>query len=163
MRSSFVKTVIASCALLGAMVVPAAAQDQPSSSVGVNLTFLRDSEVTGTGLQLDAAKGLSRNVAVVGEFGLNKFDGFTLTSYQAGLRFLPAVEAGVKPFVQALLGLEHCCDANAFAFQLGGGLEFPLNASANLRVQYDYRRTRYEGEGFNANRFGVGVVLPLGR
>lgn len=158
MRNSFVKMAIASCALVGAMAVPAAAQD----SVGANLTFLRDSELTGTGIQLDVAKALAPAVAVVGEFGLNRFDGFTLTSYQGGVRFLPAVQSSVRPFVQALVGLEHCCESNAFAFQLGGGLEFPINERVNLRAQYDFRRTNYDGEGYNANRFGVGVVLPLG-
>ncbi len=158
MRNSFIKMAIASCALVGVMAVPAAAQD----SVGANLTFLRDSEVTGTGFQLDAAKALAPAVAVVGEFGLNSFDGFTITSYQAGVRFLPAVQSSVKPFVQALLGLERCCDSSAFAFQLGGGVEFALNERVNLRAQYDFRRTSYDGEGYNANRFGVGVVLPLG-
>ncbi len=158
MRNSFVKMAIASFALVGALAAPAAAQD----SVGVNLTFLRDSDVTGTGFQLDAAKGLTPNVAVVGELGLNRFDGFTLTSYQAGLRFLPSVQSSVRPFVQALLGLEHCCSSNAFAYQLGGGVEFPINERVNVRAQYDFRRTRYDGEGYNANRFGVGIVLPLG-
>lgn len=158
MRNSFVKMAIASCALVGAMAVPAAAQD----SVGANLTFLRGEGQTGTGIQLDVAKALAPAVAVVGEFGLNSFDGYTLTSYQAGVRFLPAVQSTVKPFVQALLGLEHCCESNAFSLQIGGGLEFPLNERVNLRAQYDFRRASYDGEIYNANRFGVGVVLPFG-
>lgn len=161
MRNSFIKMAIASCALVGAMAVPAAAQD----SVGANLTFLRGDGVTGTGFQIDAAKALAPAVAVVGEFGLNSFDGFTLTSYQGGVRFLPAVQSAIRPFVQGLLGVERCgdcVDSSFFAYQLGGGVEFPLNERVNLRAQYDFRRTSADGSSYNANRFGVGVVLPLG-
>ncbi|MCC7044888.1 MAG: hypothetical protein IT183_13575 [Acidobacteria bacterium] len=161
MRISFVKMMIAALALVGAMAAPAAAQGN-GTTVGANLTFLRDSEQTGAGFLVDAAKALNPTVAVVGEFGLNSFDGFTLTSYQGGVRFLPAVQASVQPFLQALVGLEHCCEQNAFAFQIGGGVEIPFNETLKFRVQYDFRRTSYDGEGYNANRFGVGVVLPLG-
>jgi hypothetical protein len=160
-RISFVKMTIAVCALVGAMAAPAAAQGN-DTTVGANLTFLWDSDETGAGIQVDAARKFNPNMAVVGEFGLNRFDGFTLTSYQGGVRFLPTVQASVQPFVQALVGLEHCCEQNAFSFQLGGGVEIPFNDRFNFRVQYDFRRTSYDGEGYNANRLGVGVVLPLG-
>lgn len=151
-------------AAAGALVVtiaaPAAAQTD--TNVGVNLSFLRDSEQTGTGFSIDAAKRVAPNVAIVGDFGLNRFDGWTLTSYLGGIRYVPAVEASVSPFVQALVGLEHCCEANAFAFQFGGGVDIPVSDRLSVRGQYDFRRTRYDGEGYNGHRFGVGVVLPLG-
>jgi opacity protein-like surface antigen len=152
---------LASFALVGALAVPAAAQD----SVGANLTFLRGDGATGTGFQIDAAKGLTSNVAVVGEIGLNRFDGFNLTSFQGGVRFLPAVQSAVRPFLQALAGVEHCgddCfDSNFFSFQIGGGVEFPLSDRLNLRAQYDFRRTSADDSSYNANRFGIGVVLPF--
>jgi opacity protein-like surface antigen len=151
---------VAACALVAVTVVPAAAQ---STSVGANLTFLREEgDDTGAGVAIDVAKGLTPSIAVAGEFGYNSFDGYSITSYLGGLRFTPAIEAPVQPFVQALFGLEHCCDQNAFAFQLGGGVEIPVSESLKVRGQYDYRHTRYDGEGFNGHRFGVGVVLPLG-
>lgn len=160
MRSSFVKMAVAACVLVAVTVVPAAAQ---GTSVGANLTFLREEgDDTGVGFQLDAAKDLNPTVSVVGEFGLNSFDDYTITSYLGGVRFTPVVASSVQPFVQALLGLEHCCDSNAFAFQIGGGIEVPVNDSLKVRGQYDYRRSSYDGEGYNGHRFGVGVVLPLG-
>lgn len=162
MRISFVKMMIAAFALVGAMAAPAAAQGN-GTTVGANLTFLRDSEETGAGFLVDAAKALNPTVAVVGEFGLNSFDGFTLTSYQGGVRFLPAVQASVQPFLQALVGLEHCCEQNAFAFQIGGGVQVPINAKLNFRAQYDFRRASYDGTGFNENRFGFGVSFPVGQ
>lgn len=159
MRSSIVTMAIATCALVAVTVAPAAAQ---GTDVGANVTFLREEGDTGVGFLVDAAKDLNPTTAVVGEFGLNSFDGYTITSYLGGLRFTPAVASSVQPFVQALIGLEHCCDSNAFAFQLGGGVEIPVNDSLKVRGQYDYRHTRYDGEGFNGHRFGVGLVLPLG-
>lgn len=168
MRMSFVKAALVAGVLTAAMVAPAAAQSE--TSVGANLTFLReegDPGETGAGFSVELARGIAPNVAVLGEFGLNSFDGATITSYLAGVRYLPAVEAAFRPFVQALIGAERFSpegfdSESAFAFQLGGGVEVPLNDRVNFRAQYDYRRTSYDGEGFNGHRFGVGVVLPLG-
>lgn len=164
MRNSYLKTMVAGLVLVGAMAAPAAAQSS-GTSVGANLTFLRDLEETGVGVAIDVAKALSQPaVAVVGEFGLNKFDGYTSTSYLGGVRLYPTMAgSSLKPFVQALVGLEHCCEQNAFAFQVGGGVEVPIGGSANFRAQYDFRRATYDGEGFNENRFGVGVVMPIGQ
>lgn len=153
---------VAACALVAVTVVPAAAQ---STSVGANLTFLRedgDPSETGVGVSIDAAKGLTPTVAVAGEFGYNSFDGYSITSYLGGIRYTPALGSSVQPFLQALLGLEHCCEENAFAYQLGGGVEIPVSQALKIRGQYDYRRTSYDGEGYNGHRFGIGVVLPLG-
>ena len=58
--------------------------------------------------------------------------------------------------------MRRCCEQNALAFQVGGGIEYPITERVNFRAQYDFRRTNYDGEGFNAHRFGVGIVLPLG-
>lgn len=160
MQMSFIKMAMAAGALMVAVAAPVSAQSD--TNVGVNLSFLRDSEQTGTGFSIDVAKGVASNVAVVGDFGLNRFDGWTLTSYLGGVRFTPAVQAAVSPFVQALVGLEHCCESNAFAFQFGGGIDVPVSERLSVRGQYDFRRTRYDGEGYNGHRFGVGVVLPIG-
>lgn len=162
MRNSSVKVVLAGLALVCALAAPAAAQGS-GTSVGANLTFLNDGDNTATGVAIDVAKIIAApSVAVVGEFGLNKFEGATITSYLGGVRFYPALEGtSVKPFVQALVGLEHCCDENAFAFQVGGGIEVPITPTVNFRAQYDFRRSNYEGTGYNQNRFGFGVVFPI--
>ena len=163
MRISFLKQMFAALALTTAMAVPAAAQN----SLGVNLTFLNEEgDDTGVGFQVDLAGGIAPNFAIVGDFGLNDFDGATITSYLAGVRYIPTIEAPVNPFVQVLLGLERYSiddfdSENGFAFQIGGGIEVPVSNRLNVRAQYDYRRTSYDGDGFNGNRFGVGVVFPF--
>jgi opacity protein-like surface antigen len=160
---------VAAMALVGALSAPAAAQDLNQTNIGAAVTFLaEEGEETGAGFLVDVARDLTPAVAVVGEFGLNSFEFSTITSYQGGVRFTPVLEGtAVSPFVQALVGLERFSgdgfDAtNGLSFQIGGGVEFPLSDRLNLRAQYDYRRTSYDGEGFNGNRFGVGVVFPLG-
>lgn len=163
---SYLKLAVASCALVAATAVPAAAQ----ATVGANLNFLRVEEETGIGVAVDAAKNLNPNIAVVGELGYNSFEFFSLTSVLGGLRYTPAVQSTIQPFVQGLLGLEHFSEEiegenfsdNAFAFQIGAGVEVPVNDSLRFRAQYDYRRAEYEGVGYNGHRFGVGVVFPLG-
>ena len=160
---SYLKLAVASCVLVAATVVPVAAQ-----TVGANLTFLREEgDETGVGVAVDVAKNLNPNIGVVGEFGLNTFDGYNIQSYLGGVRFSPAVQASFQPFVQALVGLERFGgegfeSESAFAFQIGAGVEVPVNDSLRFRAQYDFRRTDYDGEGFNGHRFGVGVVFPLG-
>ncbi len=165
MRNTVIKHLFAALALACAMAVPAAAQ----TSLGANVTFLsEEGDDTGAGFEVDLSGRISPELAVVCEFGLNDFEFSTITSYLGGVRYLPAVEASVNPFVHVLLGLERFTSegfdaSNGFAFQLGGGVEFPVSDSLAVRAQYDYRRTSYDGEGFNGNRFGVGVVFPLGR
>lgn len=177
MRMSFVKMAVAAGALVVAMTAPAAAQS--GMSVGANLTFLRaegDPSETGAGFSLEFAKGFTRNVALLGEFGLNSFQsdrsashlvGVTFTSYLVGVRYIPAVEAAFQPFVQGLFGVEHfrqmaLYGLNGFAFQPGGGVEVPFNRRLRFRAQYDYRRASYPEGGYNGHRFGVGVVVPIG-
>jgi opacity protein-like surface antigen len=163
---SYLKLAVASCALVAATVVPAAAQ----ATVGANLNFLRVEEETGVGVAVDAAKNLNPNIAVVGELGYNSFEFGSLMSVLGGVRFSPAVQSTIQPFVQGLVGLERYSEEfegenfsdNAFAFQIGAGVEVPVNDSLRFRAQYDFRRTDYDGEGFNGHRFGVGVVFPFG-
>lgn len=161
MRSSSLRLLLPAVAIVVAMAVPVAAQEGPTT-LGANVTFLRADEDTGPGFLVDVAHFFAPDMAVVGELGFNDFDGYTISSYQGGVRFTPAMAGTLRPFVQALLGLERCCDQNAFAFQLGGGVVFPLNERFDLRAQYDFRRASYDGDGFNGNRFGVGVVFPIG-
>ena len=170
MRTSFLKQMFAALALISAMAVPAAAQ----TTLGANVTFLNVEEETGTGLAVDLAGAVAPAIDIVGEVGFNNYDNDSLTSFLGGVRFKPAVDANVIPFVQALVGIERWNSdfldetSNGFAFQIGGGIEIPVGERLRVRAQYDFRRTSHDfGDGFeddlNGNRFGVGVVIPLGQ
>src|SRR5688572_7421837 len=147
-----VKTVLVSSALLLGLAVPAAAQGQ----LGAGISFL-DSSSTGAGVTVDYAYPIvpltQGAVSVVGDFGLNKFDGATVTSYLAGLRVRANLNSRVAPFGQFLVGVERCCDSTETALQPGVGVDFAINPTLNFRAQVDFRTVRAEGESFNSQRY----------
>ena len=155
-----VKTALVSSALLLGLAVPAAAQGQ----LGAGISFL-DSSSTGAGVTVDYAYPivpLTRGaVSVVGDFGLNRFDGATVTSYLAGLRVRGNLNSRVAPFGQFLVGAEHCCGSTETALQPGFGVDFAITPTLNFRAQVDFRTVRYEGDDSNDQRYTFGVSLPL--
>ena len=155
-----VKTALVSSALLLGLAVPAAAQGQ----LGAGLSFL-DSSSTGAGVTVDYAYPivpLTRGaVSVVGDFGLNKFDGATVTSYLGGLRLKYNLNDRVSPFGQFLFGVEHCCEFTDTALQPGFGVDFAINPTLNVRAQVDFRSVRFDGGSTNSQRYTFGVSLPL--
>ncbi len=163
MRSLFIKSFLFGSAFLLAAAVPVAAQ----GTVGVGVSFLHDSSETAPGFTLDYSQPVVSNdgvsVAAVGDFGLNKFDGATATSYLGGVRVLGNVSEQVGVFGQFLLGAEHCCDSTEFAFQPGFGIDIAINPQVNFRAQVDFRTVRFEGENFNSQRYTFGISVPVGR
>jgi hypothetical protein len=160
-----VKTILASSSLLLALAVPAAAQGQ----LGAGISFLRDTSETGAGVTVDYAYPivpLTRGaIAVVGDFGLNKFDGATLTSYLGGIRVRGNLNDKVAPFGQFLVGAQHCCGETDTTIQPGVGIDFAINPTLNFRAQVDFRNVRFSGTSYNSQRytFGISMPLPAGR
>jgi peptidoglycan-associated lipoprotein len=130
------------------------------------------SSATNLGLAIDVAAENTHNINHAG-YGLDLF------SFTAGPRLKYSTHR-VQPFAQALFGLAHgwgsefpsggntlASSANAFAFDLGAGADYPLNKQLSLRVlQLDYLRTSLPN---NANdrqnnlRIGAGLTLRLSR
>lgn len=160
-----VKTILASSSLLLALAVPAAAQGQ----LGAGISFLHDSSETAPGFTVDYAYPivpLTRGaIAVVGDFGLNKFDGATATSYLGGIRVRGNLNDKIAPFGQFLVGAEHCCGSTDTTFQPGVGIDFAINPTLNFRAQVDFRTVRYPEDDLNSQRytFGISIPLPAGR
>lgn len=98
--------------------------------------------------------------SVVGEFGLQFFDGATQKSLFGGVRFGSTKDAKAKPFGQVQLGGFFCCGTSAFGLMFGGGVDVAMN-NYTIRVQLDIPMAFYEGETENGFRFNVGVVFPL--
>lgn len=75
----------------------------------------------------------------------------------------------VRPFVHALLGGGHLSESTktrtfsgsdtAFAYALGGGLDYRLAGPLRWRVQGDFLKDRFFGGSQNNFRFSTGVVL----
>jgi hypothetical protein len=161
-RIGSVKSVLIGSAFLLATAAPVFAQ----GTVGAGLSFLHDDGATATGFTIDYASVKpatdKATFGFVGDFGLNKFDGGTVTSYLGGVRVAIPGNAKVKPFAQFVIGAEHCCGSTDLAFQPGAGVDFAVSPTLDVRVQVDFRTVRADGDTFNAQRYTFGIAIPVG-
>ena len=102
------------------------------------------------------------NLHRFGYGGDGEFDGgsTTLTSFLGGAEYRLASESKVKPFVQGLIGIDHW-GTNAFVIEPGGGIEYALNETFNLRVTAGIHIGFWEGNTSAGFRAGFGVSMPL--
>jgi hypothetical protein len=161
-RNWKMNTVVCGAALMLATAVPAFAQ----GTVGAGLSFLHDDGDTATGVTVDysTAKPATDKATwgLVGDFGLNHFNGGTVTSYLGGVRVVIPGSAKVKPFAQFVIGAEHCCGVTDLAYQPGAGVDVVISPTLNFRAQVDFRSVRDNGDTFNEQRYTFGVSMPVG-
>ncbi|MEO8482417.1 MAG: hypothetical protein ABI634_09430 [Acidobacteriota bacterium] len=162
MRIGKMKSVLCGAAFLLATAAPAFAQ----GTVGAGISFLHGTGDTAPGVTIDYSNvkpAVDRaTVGFVGDFGLNRSNGVTLTSYQGGVRVGIPGNAKVHPFAQFVVGAEHCCSSTNFTLQPGVGVDIPINETLNFRAQIDFRTVRVDGASFNEQRYTFGVSLPVG-
>lgn len=172
MRISSIRTFWSTAALVLGLAAPAAAQQppQPASGgdeqtmlVGLGLTFMNVHESTGVGVGANALfNALETNetgrLGIVGDFGLNDFDGGTYVTLLGGPRFTFNTQGKVLPYAQFLVGLSHCCGDTDFVPALGGGIDVAWRPNLNFRgeIQFIFN----EGD---AARFFLGVSLPINK
>jgi hypothetical protein len=165
---------VAVLCLLFVRAVPALAQNTTSADeYDLSLAVMYDpvlnerSMASNMGLHFDVAKrfleGTKMSAAVLGEIGFNHFEDVTFSSYLGGIRFAGSYSQQFAPFVQLLLGSEHCCDSTHFAIQPGIGADFAWKRQLALRVQVDWRHVVQEFEDADGLRIGIGVVFPLSK
>ena len=76
----------------------------------------------------------------------------------------------IEPFVQVLMGFEHCCDPGqyGFAIQPGAGITGWFNAVFGARGTVDWRTSHYTTPGTSSSRWysepiiGASVVVKFG-
>jgi hypothetical protein len=138
-------------------------------SANYDVVYHEPGATSNAGAHFDLASTLKRDVPFigpVGEVGFNHFDGGTIVSAMGGLRVRANTDYWVLPYGQFVLGLYHCgvCDINDFAIQGGGGVDFrTASPNVRIRVQFDIRHVFDSATDFNAERFSVGIVLPLNK
>ena len=138
-------------------------------SANYDIVYHEPGSTSNAGAHFDVASTFKRDVPFigpVGEVGFNHFDGGTVVDAMGGVRIRANTDYYVLPFAQVLGGLYHCgvCSINDFALQLGGGVDFRTgNPNIRVRVQFDYRRVFDSVVSINAERFSVGIVLPLNK
>ncbi len=171
-RGLAVAAIVVVCAL--AFAAPARAQNPVNRGViGVGASFLKSDDATAFGFAVDGAKNFAVGEHVglgpVGDFAFHRYEDFTITSYMGGGR-LTLGNREAQVFGQFLVGYEHCCGLNDFAWQPGVGLDIRITDLLNLRGQLDFRTVRVDDPedpagtvSFRETRFTFGVSLPFGR
>jgi opacity protein-like surface antigen len=110
-----------------------------------------------------------------GEYGSANiaFDGSSSTSvsiHQHNFLFGPQVSFSVskfRPFAHALFGASHASDSalgasssnNAFAYAIGGGIDYHLVPMFAWRIQADLLQTRFNSTAQNDVRIATGLVF----
>ena len=175
------------------MSVPCFAQDVPAAELSFGYNFLQvagkddvDGQSLPAGWYGEIAGNMGSAVAVVGQAtgnyktigvqGVNVDVG--IHTFGGGLRFIGRNQ-GAAPFGQVLIGVMRTSvssnvsgllpfvvsDSSSSGFlQLGFGVNLMPGAPVGLRLGGDYIRVLGdENERANAVRFGLGIVLPIGR
>jgi hypothetical protein len=170
------RSFIGSCSLALALAVmaPAAAQaqqpTQPATGgndstmlASAGLTFMNVSESTGIGVAGNilfntlTTTGNGR-IGVVGDLGINHFDGGTVTTVMGGGRYTFNTSGKVVPYGQFVVGLVHCCGDTDFEPGLGFGVDVAWRPNLNFRGEISF----IFGDA-DATRFFFGVSLPLNK
>lgn len=159
-------------ALLLSLALPASAQqpaqpatggDEQTMLVGLGLTFMNLSESTGVGANANVLfNALETNetgrLGIVGDFGINDFDGGTVTTFMGGPRFTFNTAGTVLPYAQFLVGFAHCCGDTDFVPALGGGIDVAWRPNLNIRGEVQFIFSDWD-----ATRFFIGVSLPINK
>lgn len=165
--------LITSCAVALALAVPTAAlaQSQPSKPLtggndqtalaGLGLTFMNAGDETGIGVAGNVlfntltTTGNGR-IGIVGDLGINHFDGATVTTVMGGGRYTFTTNGKVIPYGQFLVGLVHAGDTN-FDPALGFGVDIAWKPTVNFRAELSF----IFHDNDDATRFFFGVSLPI--
>lgn len=186
MRARAISCCLAGAAVL-ALAAPAMAQNQPRGDLAASFSVLYDRELPNdvagisgwlpTGWVVAGAGRLTGPLSFVGEVGANykptTYQGLDVTlnvySFLAGIRYTARVNPKVTPFVQMLFGVARAsasamgesASSDAFATQIGGGVDVGVSRKVALRLQGDYRALRASGGYGNEFRLATGIVYKF--
>lgn len=157
--------------LVLALTAPAAAQDTPQAEVLAAYSYLRSNGLNANGGNLAIQGNVNNWFSVVGDFDAHFFSGVNLYTYTFGPRFSYRGHDGDSEFVafgHTLFGGAHASggglSANAFAMNLGGGIDWVVHKKVAIRViQADAQVTRSNGITDTDARLSFGVVFRFGK
>lgn len=121
------------------------------------------SDSTGIGVAANALFNTLKTtgngrIGIVGDFGLNDFDGGTVVSVMGGARYTFTTQGKVSPYGQFLAGLVHCCGDTDFDPSLGFGIDVAWKPNLNFRGELSFILSEHD-----AARFFFGVSMPLNK
>jgi hypothetical protein len=161
-------------ALAAMCAAPALAQTTTGGmrlGAGLSLQFdeIDGEGATGVGVTVDVRGdlrpvGTNANLGWVGDFSLHNFGDFDFTTvgFHGGVAINVQANEKVSFYGQFLLGIEHCCETNAFSIQPGGGVNFNVTPGMDVRVGFDYRNAKYHGVWFGTPRLWFGISRVFG-
>jgi hypothetical protein len=162
---SAIFTLATATALTLVAAAPAKAQTADVPQVGVGVNIMSIYEQTAFGLNVDLAKtvkpvGNGLKMGLVGDLGVNWFEGATQTSFAGGLRFTTTTTS--MPFYfQFLLGAVHVPGATELLLMPGGGVKFAINEQTTAKVQLDLPMNIGEFKTWTGLRIGGGIVFEF--
>ncbi len=172
MRNWIVKSTLLGLAVTTLFATPAVAQTTSGGmriGAGLSMQFDDTADSTGIGFTADVRRdfrpmGPSANLGWVADFSLHSFgdDDFTTVGFLGGIAVNVPANDTVSFYGQFLLGIEHCCETNAFAIQPGAGINFQLTPTLGIRGAFDYRRAKYNEVWFGTPRIWFGITALLG-
>jgi hypothetical protein len=163
--------VMAAAAMVAALATaaPAAAQqpnrpasggDESTVLFAGGLTFLDWGE-TGVGAAANVLFNTLKvtgngRIGVVGDIGLNHFEGATVSTVMGGARYTFTTSGKVVPYGQFLVGIVHCCGDTDFDPAIGFGADIAWKPNLNFRGEVQIIL-----EEQNATRWFFGVSTPI--
>jgi hypothetical protein len=135
--------------------------DESSVLAAVGLTFMNYGQ-TGIGaagnVLFNTLKTTgSGRIGVVGDVGLNHFDGGTVITVMGGGRYTFTTEGKIIPYGQFLLGITHQPFDTAFNPAIGFGADFAWKENLNFRAEISFIFHEFE----DPTRFFFGVSTPM--
>lgn len=162
------------CLLLTSLVLgvgPAAAQSavqESPAAVDLSYNLLSKSESSSLGFHLGYwqvwRESETASLRWLGELDVTKFEFASVTAVQGGVRYVMKLQnqPRLRPFVQGIVGFEHCCGSTDLAISPGGGIFYAYSDRFDIIAQVDFRHVRYDGFSDTHQRYSVGISLPVG-
>lgn len=169
---STLKGLFLAAALVTGFAAPAAAQqpaqpvsggDEQTMLFGAGLTFM-DYGDTGIGFAANALfNALSSSdrgrLGIVGDLGLNTFDGGTVVTVMGGPRYTFNTSGKVLPYGQFLIGILRSPGDTDFSPSLGVGADIAWKPNLNFRAELSFFFQEFD----DPVRFFFGVSLPVNK
>jgi len=151
------------------------AQSAPRVDLSAGYSYLRGGGVNENGGSISLAGYFNDWIGVVGDVGYYHGSpagaSINTETYMFGPRISTGRNGKIAPFAQVLFGAAHVAagfggftaSGNAFAYSVGGGIDYGILPHVALRPQIDYIGMRSGGVTLNNGRFSVSIVFRLGK
>jgi hypothetical protein len=142
---------------------PLSGGDSSSMLVSAGLTFEDFGGETGIGAAANVLFNTLKTtgngrIGVVGDVGINHFDGATVSSILGGGRYTFTTSGKVSPSAEFMVGILHCCGNTNFDPAFGAGVDIAWKPNMNFRGAVDFIF-----DDVTATRWFFGISMPIAK